>query len=515
MNIGSSLVRNANMMPDRVAIIYQDQTYTYEQLNRIVNRLAHGLLSLGITKGEKICFMMKNSNIFPIALFAAAKIGAVTVPINVRLTKSEAAYLIDHSDAKLVIYDEEFGALIEQARSAKVAHCIAVHHAQAEGHLSLQQVLTENVNDPDVVVEQHDDSHILYTSGTTGRPKGAVFDHHRAILFIFHSLGLSGETMNSRILHFMPFFHGAGFSILFKDLFLGQTVVIQQKFDPVEVLKAIDHYKIQSFIAVPTMYNMMLQVPDAAQYDLSSIESLRYGGAPMSPELIKKSMELFKTDQFNNRCGLTEGGPSGIYLYPEEHKEKLGTSGKARFLTEAKVVDKDGKEIAPGEIGELLLRSDMIMKGYYKNSEATAEAIRDGWLYTGDLCSVDVDGFITLVDRKKDMIISGGSNIYSVEVENILYAFDGVLEAAVIGVPDEKWGEIVAAVIVAKPGYTIDRTELIEFCRKHLAGYKIPRAVIFTDVLPRNPSGKILKYELRSRYIKHQSESTSSNERSR
>lgn len=515
MNIGSSLIRNANMMPDRVAIIYQDQTYTYEQLNRIVNRLAHGLLSLGITKGEKICFMMKNSTIFPIALFAAAKIGAVTVPINVRLTKSEVAYLIDHSDAKLVIYDEEYGALIEQARSAKVAHCIAVHHAQVEGHLSLRQVLPENVNEPDVVVEQHDDSHILYTSGTTGRPKGALFDHHRAILFIFHSLGLSGETMNSRILHFMPFFHGAGFSILFKDLFLGQTLVIQQKFDPVDVLRAIEQYKIQSFIAVPTMYNMMLQVPDADQYDVSSIESLRYGGAPMSPELIKQSMELFKTDQFNNRCGLTEGGPSGIYLYPEDHKEKLGTSGKARFLTEAKVVNQLGKVVAIGEIGELLLRSDMIMKGYYKNPEATAEAIRDGWLYTGDLCSVDEDGFITLVDRKKDMIISGGSNIYSVEVENILYAFDGVLEAAVIGVPDEKWGELVAAVIVAKPGYTIDRTELIEFCRKHLAGYKIPRSVIFTDVLPRNPSGKILKYELRSRYIKHQSQSTSSNERSR
>lgn len=510
MNIGSSLARNANILADRVAIIYEDQSYTYDQLNRIVNRLAHGLLALGITKGTKICFMMKNSDIFPIAFFAAAKIAAVTVPINVRLTKTEVAYLIDHSDATVVIYDEEYGELIEQARSAKVAQCIAVHQANVEGHLSLQQVLADNENEPDVVVEQHEDSHILYTSGTTGRPKGAVFDHYRAVLFIFNSLGMSGEKINSRILHFMPFFHGAGFSILFKDLFLGQTIVIQRKFDPVEVLKAIEHYQIQSFIAVPTMFNMMLQVPDAEQYDVSSIESLRYGGAPMSPELIKRSMELFKTDQFFNRCGLTEGGPSGIFLYPEDHKEKLGTSGKARFLTEAKVVDKAGREIAPGEIGELLLRSPMIMKGYYKNPEATAEAIRDGWLFTGDLCSIDEDGFITLVDRKKDMIISGGSNIYSVEVENILYAYNGVLEAAVIGVPDEKWGELVAAIIVAKPGYTIDPDELIEFCREHLAGYKIPRRVMFMDVLPRNASGKILKYELRSRYMGQRSESSTS-----
>ncbi|MFS0553839.1 class I adenylate-forming enzyme family protein [Brevibacillus sp. 179-C9.3 HS] len=508
MNIGSSLSRNASIIPERVAIIFQDKTYTYEQLNRIVNRLAHGLLSLGVHKGDKVCLMMKNSDLFPIVLFAAAKIGAVTVPINVRLTKTEAAYIIDHSDAKVIFYDEEYGDLIEEARSTKVAHCIAVHRAHVKGHLSVQAVLTENEKDPEVVVEQDDDSHILYTSGTTGKPKGAVFDHHRAILYIFNSLGLNGEKLERRILHFMPFFHGAGFSTIYKDLFLGQTAIIQQKFDPVEVLEAIDQYKIHSFIAVPTMYNMILQVPNKEKYDLSSIESLRYGGAPMSPELIKQCMELFKTDQFNNRCGLTEGGPCGIYLNPEDHKDKLGTSGKPRFLAEAKVVDIYGKEIVHGEIGELILRGEMMMKGYYKNPEATAEAIRDGWLYTGDLCSIDEDGFITLVDRKKDMIISGGSNIYSVEVENILHAYEGVLDAAVIGVPDEKWGELVTAIIVAKPGYTIDTTRLIEFCREHLAGYKIPRKVFFMDVLPRNPSGKILKYELRNRYVDHQSEST-------
>lgn len=493
-------------MPEKDAIICNGKFYTYDQLNRIVNRFAHGLISLGIKKGDKVCLMMKNSEYFPIAQFASYKVGAVVIPINIRLTKSEVAYIVDHSDAKLIIFDSEFGELIEQSRSTKVIHCIAVHEANIEGHLPFNKILTENEKDPDVVVIQSDDSHILYTSGTTGKPKGALYDHYRGVLFVFNALGLHGVGLENRILHFMPFFFAGGFTALYKCIFLGQTAVIHQKFDAAEVLQSIEQYKINTFLAVPTMYNMLQQVPNKEQYDLSSIKVLQYGGAPMPPELIKQTMELFKTDQFINRCGLTEGGPGGIFLYPEDHKEKLGTSGKQRFLMEAKVVDKIGKSVIPGEIGELILRGDMIMKGYYKNPKATEEAIRDSWLYTGDMCSIDEDGYITLVDRKKDMIISGGINIYSVEVENILYSYDGVLDAAVIGLPDEKWGETVTAIIVPKPGYSINNANLIEFCRLHLAGYKIPRNIHYVDVLPRNASGKVLKYELRYQYLNGKSE---------
>lgn len=505
MNIGSSLGRNARIIPDTVAIYSQEKTYTFDQLNRIVNRLAHGLTSLGIKKGDKICLMMKNSEYVPFALFAALKIGAVTVPINVRLTIGEVAYIIDHSDAKIIFYDDEFGELVEHARSSKVGHCIAVHQATVNGHLSFDQVLAENENDPDVIVEQHDYSHILYTSGTTGKPKGALFDHYGSVIYIFNSLGLKGENLESRILHFMPFYHGAGFSALFKGLFIGQTIVIQQNFIPVEVIKAIETYQINYILAVPTMYNMILQVPNIEDYDLSSLKILAYGGASMPSDLLRKCMERFNTAQFVNRYGLTEGGPGGIALYPEDHKDKFGASGKARFLMEARVVDQQGNDVAPGEIGELILRGDMVMKGYFKNPEATAEALREGWLYTGDMCTIDEDRFITLVDRKKDMIISGGANVYSVEVENVLYSFEGIQEAAVIGLPDDKWGETVTAIIVPKQGNSIDTDKLIEFCRANLAGYKLPRNIFFMDELPRNATGKILKYKLRDNYLNSKS----------
>ncbi|MEG0438144.1 MAG: long-chain-fatty-acid--CoA ligase [Solibacillus sp.] len=501
MNIGSALGRNARIIPDQVAIYFQDKTYTYEQLNQIVNRLAHGLISLGIKKGDKICLLMKNSEYVPIALFAALKIGAVVVPINVRLTIGEIAYIVDHSDATLIFYDDEFEDLIEQARSSKVVHCIAIHQATVNGHLSLDVVLVENESDPDIVVEQQDYSHILYTSGTTGKPKGALFDHYGSIMYILNSLGLKGENPEYRIIHFMPFYHGAGFSALYKHIFIGQTIVIQQNFNPVEVLKAIESYKIDYILAVPTMYNMILQVPNMEQYDLTSLKTVAYGGSSMPSELLRKCMKRFNTAQFVNRYGLTEGGPGGIALYPEDHKDKFGASGKARFLIEARVVDKLGNDIAPGKVGELLLRGEMVMKGYYKNPEATADAIRDGWLYTGDMCTIDSDRFITLVDRKKDMVISGGANVYSVEVEDVLYSFEGVLEAAVIGLPDEKWGETVTAIIVPKPGNSIDTEKLIDFCRDNLAGYKIPRKIFIADELPKNATGKTLKYKLRDNYL--------------
>ena len=505
MNIGSSLGRNSRIIPEKVAIYSQDKTYTYDQLNRVVNRLAHGLNSLGIKKGDKICLMMKNSEYVPFALFAALKIGAVVVPINVRLTLGEIAYIVDHSDATLIFYDEEYGDLIEQARSSNVVHCIAIHQATVNGHLSFNHVLAENENDPEIVVEQHDYSHILYTSGTTGKPKGALFDHYSSVMYILNGLGLKGENPDYRILHFMPFYHGAGFSALYRNLFIGQTIVIQPNFNPVEVLKAVERYKIDYILAVPTMYSMILQVPNIEQYDLTSLKTLVYGGSSMPPELLRKCMERFNTAQFVNRYGLTEGGPGGIVLYPEDHKDKLGASGKARFLVEARVVDQLGNDVAPGEVGEIILRGEIVMKGYYKNPEATAAAIRDGWLYTGDMCTIDKDRFITLVDRKKDMVISGGANVYSVEVENVLYSFEGILEAAVIGLPDEKWGETVTAIVVPKPGNSIDAVKLIEFCRENLAGYKIPRKIFIEDELPRNATGKILKYKLREDYLDNDS----------
>lgn len=500
MDIGSCLARNARRHPDRWALTCEGRTYTYGQFNREVNRLANGLQALGVEKGQKVALMMKNSDYFAISFFAAAKLGAVLVPINFRLTSPEVNYILDHSDSSVVICDAEYDELITEASE----HLAAVKQVIVSGipvvadHLAYEQVLSDNEQEPEVILHSDDDLEILYTSGTTGRPKGALFDHHRIMQVGIKMMAILGLSTSERLLHLAPLFHSAQLNLfLLPGFFLGASNVIHRDFHPLETLKAIDEHKISFFFGVPAMYTYLLQVPNREQFELSSVTRCAYGAAPMAPEIIKQSMAMFGTDQFYNLCGLTEGGPGGVCLTPMDHQTKLGASGAPMFHTEARVVDDLGLDVPPGKVGELILRGETIMKAYYKNPQATAEAMRHGWLHTGDLALMDESGYITLVDRKKDMIISGGENVYSVEVEQILYAHPKVLEAAVIGVPHEVWGEMVAAVIVPKPGQTIELEELQSFCRQSLAGYKIPRAIFSVNQLPRNASGKILKYKLR------------------
>jgi len=501
MDIGSYLAQNARKTPEKLAIQCEGRSYTYKEFNEEVNQFAHGLLNLGVNKGDRIALMMKNSDQFVFAFFAGAKIGAVIVPVNFRLTASEVHYILEQSGAVLVICDDEFEDIITSAREGtNTAHVITTGTPKTVGHHSFHNVLTENVDDPQIEVSDDDDLEILYTSGTTGRPKGALFDHKRVFnvgLTMMISMGINQEE---RILHIAPLFHSAQLNLfLVSGVVLGATHIIHRDFHPVTTLDAIQEHKITHFFGVPAMYNFMLQVPNAADYDLSSIKRCGYGAAPMAPELVRKSMELFRTDQFYNLCGLTEAGPGGILLGPEGHKHHPGKGGKAAFLTEARVVDEEDKDIKPGAVGEFIIKGESIMKEYYKKPEETAKTIKDGWLYTGDLATVDENGYITLVDRKKDMIISGGENVYSIEVEEVLYEHPAVLEAAIIGLPDEVWGEAVCAVIVPKRDAIVDEQELRSFCREKLAGYKVPRKIFIEEALPRNASGKILKYQLRQK----------------
>ncbi|WP_108672193.1 acyl-CoA synthetase [Peribacillus acanthi] len=499
MQIGAYVAQNARKFPNKLAIYCEGRSYTYKQFNEEVNRLAHGLLSLGIQVGDKVAIMMKNSDHFVFSFFAAAKVGAVIVPVNTRLTVTETHYILEQSDSAYVIIDSEFEAIMNEARAkTKVKHVIVVGSTLIEGHLSYENIKSYNMEEPSVGLTEQNDLEILYTSGTTGRPKGALFDHHRIFKVGITMMAAMGINQHDRFLHIAPLFHSAQLNLfLISGVFLGATHYIHRDFHPVKVLQAIQEHKITFFFGVPAMYNFLLQVPDYQKYDLSSISRCGYGAAPMAPELVKKTIDLFKTDQFYNLCGLTEAGPSGIYLDPEGHKEHLGKAGKAVFLTEARVVTESGEDIMPGAVGELILRGDTIMKEYYKKPVETALAIKDGWLYTGDLATIDHDGFMTLVDRKKDMIISGGENVYSIEVEQVLYEHPSILEAAVIGLPDEVWGEAVCAVIVPKAGVTVEEVELRDFCRKKLAGFKVPRKVFIEKELPRNASGKILKYQLK------------------
>ncbi|MGM7680747.1 class I adenylate-forming enzyme family protein [Cytobacillus sp. Hm23] len=503
MNIGSCLAINARRHPEKWAVTFEDKEYTYNQLNQVVNQLAHGLLNLGVKKGDKVALLLKNSDYFVISIFAVAKIGAVVVPLNFRLMARELNYILEQSDSVVVLYDQEFDDIIYEAKQDvhSIRQVIAVASPNRAEHLSIKEVLSENIGEPEVEVKEEDDLHILYTSGTTGYPKGALFDHKRVLNLVIASIGTTGLASFEKLLHVAPLFHSAQLGLyLIPGISVGASHVIHKEFNPVEVLKAIEKYDITQYFGVPTMYNFLLQVPNAKEYNLSSIKKCSYGAAPMAPELVTKSMELFQTDQFYNLCGLSEGGPAGIFLTPEDHKKNLGASGKdPTLLTEARVVNEQGQDVVPGEVGEFILRGETIMKEYYRKEKETQEALREGWLFTGDLAVKDEHGFIKLVDRKKDMIISGGENVYSIEVENCLYQHPDVMEAAVIGIPDTTWGEIVTAVVVLHKQKG-DEEELISFLRQHLAGYKVPRKILFVDQLPRNASGKIMKYKLREQF---------------
>lgn len=501
MNIVGALAQNARRHPDKPALVYENRSYTYQEFNQVVNQFANGLLDLGIKKGEKVALMMKNSDHYAITYYAVAKTGAVVVPMNFRLVQREAHYIIDQSDSVCVICDQEYESLIYEATQtlSDVRHIITVEPGSHEASRSIAQVLSDNKEEPEVEIFPQDDLHILYTSGTTGNPKGAIFDHERVLHVSMACVGLLGYNTRERFIHVAPLFHAAQLIICMTSSFLiGGFNVIHKEFNPQAMLRDIEKYKITNLFAIPTMFKFLIEFPGGEKYDVSSIQRFLYGAAPMSKEMVKNTMKFFNSENFYSLCGLTEGGPSGIYLSPEDHKEKVGASGKdALLFAEAKIVTPDGQETAPNQVGEFLLRGDTIMKGYYKKPAETAETIRDGWLHTGDLGYRDEDGYIYIVDRIKDMIISGGENVYSVEVEGVLSGHPQIADVAVVGAPDEKWGEIVTAVIVPKPNEEISLEELEAFCRKHLSAYKIPRSVQFVEALPRNTSGKLMKYRLR------------------
>lgn len=498
MDLTKPMLYHAHRTPDHTALVYGEKTYSYQEINEEINRYSHGLIAQGIQKGDKVSLFLKNSDAFIVAAYALWKAGAVVVPINFRLTPPELAYIVQQSDFVAVIFDGELEDVVKKA-TEQLETPIALYSVGGEiaGATEWSLLQSDRTEEPAVVILPTDDVQILYTSGTTGQPKGALFSHSNITSLNMSVNVMTKMTEDDVYLLVAPAFHSAGLNmVLTSTFFAGATLVIQRDFHPVEVQKAIQLHGVSIFFAVPAMYNAMLQVPKGS-FDLSTIRICNYGAAPMSPGLIQASMEYLGTNQFYNCCGLTEGGPGGVVLTPEEHKTKLGAAGKAMPFLNARVVNERMEDVASGEVGEFIIRSSSVMKEYYKKPEETIKTFKDGWLLTGDLATVDDDGYITLVDRKKDMIISGGENVYSVEVEQVLNSHPQILEATIIGLPDPKWGEIVTAVIVPKDGEMPNILEVQEFCRQSLAGYKVPRHFIFTDALPRNASGKILKYHLR------------------
>ncbi len=497
--IGFTLSRRAQLNPTNTALIYRDERWSYAELDQLTNKVAHGLHALGVNPGDRVGFLGLNHPRFFFTLFAAAKLNAIFVPLNFRLTGPELSFIIRDAGLHTLVYEEAFSAIVDSIRQdLKVREYVcAVEQRGARGFDSLLHDQRDSTLDYPVAMS--DVALIMYTSGTTGRPKGAMLTHGNIIWNNINALLADDATSEEITLVVAPLFHIGGLNVTPLLSFIkGATVVLEQMFEPGLVLEYIEKFHITSMFGVPAMYLFMAQHPDFATRDLSSIRVLSCGGAPVPEALIK--VYGARGLPFNQGYGLTETSPFASFLPSSMATAKLGSAGIAPFFTDVKIVDDHGHDVPDGERGEIVVRGPNVMKGYWNRPDATAEVLTDGWFHTGDVGIRDADGYFFIVDRKKDMIISGGENVYPAEVEDALYRHPGIKEVAVIGVQDPRWGESVRAVVVPKEGVSLTEQDVIDFSKDKLARYKQPKSVVFIDVLPRNPAGKVLKFDLRERH---------------
>lgn len=499
----------ARQWPDEACIVTEGATCTYRQLNSDTDALADGLLRLGLKRGDKVALLVPNSLEFIVSFFAVFKINAVLVPVNVKYKGEEMRYLLDHSDSAALIIDREFEAIFEPIRASLsgLEQVIWIDRSpswdRTAGSSGTDGDYSELIrNSPggasEIAVHPDDESIIFYTSGTTGRPKGAVCTHRSCLAAIDSWVEALQMNRHSRSLMVTPFFHNA-FNAFVASLFrVGGSTVIVESFQVKTLLSEITRTRPTLLFATPSVYISMLNAPQVARYDLSSLTTIIYGAAPMPVEVIKALRPVFCNASLYNAYAQSETCPAISYLEPQYALTKAGSVGRGVRSVEIAILDQRNHPAPPDTVGEICVRGENIMKGYYKQPEATEKKIIDGWLHTGDLGYLDEEGFLYLVDRKDDLIITGGENVYPKEIEEVLYAHPDILEGAVIGAPDRTKGSVVVAFIVPKEGKTILSGEIRRFCIARLADFKVPRHVRILGALPRNPSGKVLKAELRS-----------------
>jgi acyl-CoA synthetase (AMP-forming)/AMP-acid ligase II len=470
----------------------------YRELDAKVDQTATALAHLGLAKGDRFALMAPNSDAFVVAFYAALRLGAILVPINPASAPPEVRYLLEDSGATVLVYDVAVAATVDAVRAAGLPQ--ATEHVLALPELAdlAARIGKRAVEMPDTVGES-DDALILYTSGTTGKPKGALLDHHRVMWANVIFVATCGMRVGDRFLHVAPLYHAAELCVmLMPGTMIGATHIVMPGFHAGNVLEALESERITMFFGVPTMFQFLLRQPDATRRDLSAWRTGLFGAAPMPASAVEQLITTWPQVNFMQLCGQTEGGPGGIYCDVEQVKARPDASGRQALpFTEARVVDPVGNEVEAGGVGELILRGETIMKGYWNKPAETAETVRDGWLHTGDLARVDADGYLTLVDRLKDMIITAGRNVYSVEVENVLAAHPDIADVAVVGRAHPDYGESIVAVVTPRAGTTVTLADIKDFCADKIARYKIPHDLVI-GTIPRNPSGKILKHELRA-----------------
>jgi long-chain acyl-CoA synthetase len=512
MDLQQILEHAVRFYANRTAVVCGTTHLTYRGLAERVRRLCRGLHGLGITKGDRLAVLMYNCHRYFELYYATPETGTLAVPLNIRLSAGEIAYILNDSGSNTLFVGPEFLPLLAEIRDQLPAlrHCIFTGDGPPpEGFHGYEQLLDAASADfPPTPVVPEDLAALFYTSGTTGHPKGVMLSHANLLANAYHVLASMSWQEGDVYLHACPMFHIADGPTSHFITWLGGTHVLIPGFKPDLALEVMERERVTATLLIPTMINFLIHHPDVNKRDLKALRSIAYGGAPMPAELARQAMQTL-TCTFTHLYGLTEAAPLLTFLPPSEHVadgppekvRRLLSCGREIIGARVRVVNERGQDVRPDEVGEIIAKGPNIMVGYWNKPQETADALRDGWLYTGDLATVDAEGYIYIVDRKKDMIITGGENVFSTEVENALYTHPAILEAAAVGVPDATWGEAIKAIVVLKPGMQASAEDIMAHCRSHIAHFKVPRSVDFYEgALPKSGSGKILKRELREKY---------------
>lgn len=504
--LGDISRKHARLDPERECLVCGDTRLTWRQLNERVNRLANGLAGLGVEKDTKVAILAFNCHRYIETYYAVAKLGAVSVPLNFRLSPSELTYVINHSDAEALMVGSEFldvvKGILPELVNIKLRVLLDI---QEEGWVDYEDLIGKSSDEePGVAVDEDDLCQLQYTGGTTGLPKGVMLTHRNYMTSVI-GMGLANTfAPGDATLQVLPLFHVSWWPVLLHHCAGGKAVLVK-RFDFDEILSIAQQEGVTHMNMVPILFSWILDFPGLDKYDLSGIKYLSYAGAPMPADLMRRCIGRFGPI-IQQGYGLTEAAPLATILKeedqcrlegPPEIIRRISSAGRESLMTAVRVVDDDDKDVAVGEVGEIIVRGKNIMRGYWKDPELTAQGLRGGWLHTGDMAELDEYGYIYIVDRKHDMIITGGENVYPYEVEKILYEHPAVLEAAVVGLQDKTWGEMVTAALTLKQGATASEEEIIAFCKDRIAHYKCPKQVVFMEDLPKTPIGKILRREVR------------------
>ncbi|HEX2966022.1 MAG TPA: long-chain fatty acid--CoA ligase [Syntrophorhabdaceae bacterium] len=514
MTVGEMLTRNAHKFPTKTALVSETVSMDFRILNERVNRLANALIARGLKKGDRLGVLVHNCHQFLEIYFAAAKTGAIFCPYNNHLKQLEMKDIITYSTPRFLFLDRDYNSLVGplQPEFDFIETFICLQKPEETFMEEYDLILEKGgTGEPQTRVLEDDVQSIIFTAGTTGKPKGAMRTHRHLISDAVASAIDLKVGYDERVLITFPMYHVACEDNIVRHSFLPNTIHIKKEggFNPEDVLEYISRERISRGQFVPTMIHSLIQVPEVGKYDLSSLKLILYAGSSMPVEVLKKALTIFPCG-FAQMYGQTETGPFTTFLGPEDHMldgsekkvARLASSGKPALNYEIRIVDENDEDVRVGEVGEIVGRSEAMTIGYWQMPEATAEKLRNGWIHTGDLGRFDEDGYVYIVERKNDMIISGGVNIYPREIEEVLYSHPAVSEASVIGLPDEHWGEVVKAVIVLREGESVTEAEVIDFCGKHLAGFKKPKSVDFWKELPKSSTGKLLKKDIREHYKK-------------